>query len=112
MNHAAHYVLLLAWNSIVATLNSRISTHPRLSLSPVSPFWFYFLDEMLEKGALDDGRIVGGIGKIQNLSSSVGFITRTLEGRVDFKDNIYFRKETIEDNISSGIIDLRHYVGP
>ena len=63
---------------------------------------------MLEKGTLDDGRIVGGIGKIQNLSSSVGFITRTLEGRVDFKDNIYFRKETIEDNISSGIIDLRH----
>ena len=40
-------------------------------------------------------------------SSLVGFITRTLEGRVDFKDNIYFRKETIEDNISSGIIDLR-----
>ena len=57
--------------------------------------------------SLEDGRLSGCVGKIQNLSSSVGFITRTLEGRVDFKDNIYFRKETIEDNISSGIIDLR-----
>ena len=60
---------------------------------------------MLE--SFEDGRLSGCVGKIQNLSSSVGFITRTLEGRVDFKDNIYFRKETIEDNISSGIIDLR-----
>ena len=29
---------------------------------------------------VEDGRLVGIIGKIQNLSSSVGFITRTLEG--------------------------------
>ena len=28
----------------------------------------------------EEGRLVGMIGKIQNLSSSVGFITRTLEG--------------------------------
>ena len=33
----------------------------------------------------------------------------TILGRIDFKENIYFRKETIEDNLSSGIIDLRKY---
>ena len=32
-------------------------------------------------------------------------------GRVDFKENIYFRKETIEDNLASGIIDLRYVFG-
>ena len=33
----------------------------------------------------------------------------TILGRIDFKENIYFRKETIEDNLSSGIIDLRKH---
>ena len=34
-------------------------------------------------------------------------LDKTILGRIDFKENIYFRKETIEDNLSSGIIDLR-----
>jgi len=29
-------------------------------------------------------------------------------GRIDFSENVYFRKETIEKNLGAGVMDLRN----
>ena len=55
----------------------------------------------------DSAKSISAVGKIQNLSSSVGFITTTFLGRIDFSENVYFRKETIEKNLGAGVMDLR-----
>ncbi|CAG5108010.1 Oidioi.mRNA.OKI2018_I69.chr1.g3595.t1.cds [Oikopleura dioica] len=51
-------------------------------------------------------------GRIQNLSSRVGFATLSTghcnPGNLNFSDNVYFRKETLEAISGKGIIDLRN----
>ena len=32
----------------------------------------------------------------------------TFLGRIDFSENVYFRKETIEKNLGAGVMDLRN----
>ena len=44
--------------------------------------------------AENEGRLIGAVGKIQNLSSSVGFITRTLEGKIELSEKSGVRRKS------------------
>ena len=59
-----------------------VSENPSLSHDLNVPLPVNLEDTTVRDGNMggEEGRLVGMIGKIQNLSSSVGFITRTLEG--------------------------------
>ena len=73
--------------SLSTTRLTSSSTRSAPAATSENPTSSHELSLNLEKGTVRDGnmgseegRLVGMIGKIQNLSSSVGFITRTLEG--------------------------------
>ena len=73
--------------SLSTTRLTSSSTRSAPAATSENPSSSHELSLNLEEGTVRDGnmgseegRLVGMIGKIQNLSSSVGFITRTLEG--------------------------------